>query len=484
MIMFLIVTLAVRQTLANVYSRLQWIALMFLNHGSHKLPFRGMLSPYSTGALLAFGMLSLTSIGCSDAPQAVIAEESVSEESSVATEQVVITKQSENRVHRKLQVATAVLEEEPKSIASPERTAASQSAQVASDTAKPTTALQIGDKAPELAVKKWVQEVPLQVSADRVNSPVRVISFWATWCEPSTAALMRLQSLQKRFDGQLVCSAVSSESPETVTGFLNSVHGESQKPWRDVVSIGIAADHHGTAEERFLLAGSEQGLPTSIVIDQNGLVAWSGSPDRLEPVLAKILAGEWDLKQARESHQRTYERTVAQRTVRDQLALAKASNDPESCLQLIDGLLLKFPGDDEFELLRLQFLIRSDRISDANTLASALLTDLTDDTQRLNQLGWMLCEAGFRPELNLETARLAAERAVQLTKEEDVSSLETLARVCFRCGEIDKAMAAQSRAIELAPGDSSLQETLKVFRQAASGSIEKAGFKESSPGKG
>jgi thiol-disulfide isomerase/thioredoxin len=483
MIMFLIVTLAVRKTLANVYSRLQWIALMFLNHGSPKTPFRGMLSPYSTAALLAIGILSLTSIGCSDAPQAVIAEQSVPEESNVAKEQVVITKQSA-RVHRKLQVATAVLEEEPKSIASPERTAASQSAQAASDTATPTTALQIGDKAPELAVKKWVQEVPSQISEDRVKSPVRVISFWATWCEPSTAALMRLQSLQKRFDGQVVCSAVSSESPETVTGFLNSVHGESQKFWRDVLSIGIAADHRGTAEEKFLLAGSEQGLPTSIVVDQNGLVAWSGSPDRLEPVLAKILAGEWDLKQARETHQLTYERTVAQRNVRDQLALAKASNDPESCLQLIDGLLLKFPDDDEFELLRLQFLLRSDRVSDANTLASSLLTDLIDDTQRLNQLAWMLCEAGFRPELNLELARSAAERAVQLTKEEDVSSLETFARVCFRSGELDAAVAAQSKAIKLAPGDSNLQEALNLFRQASLGSVEKAGFKESSPGKG
>ena len=84
MIMFLIVTLAVRQTLANVYSRLQWIAWMFLNHGSQKLPFRGILSPNSTGALLTVGMLSLTAIGCSDAPQAVIAKPSVPEESNVA----------------------------------------------------------------------------------------------------------------------------------------------------------------------------------------------------------------------------------------------------------------------------------------------------------------------------------------------------------------------------------------------------------------
>lgn len=472
------------QTLVNAFNRLQWIALMYLNHNSRKLSSRGRFLPFSTGALIALSVVSLTTVGCSDVPQAVVVEQSPSEDSHVAAGQVVITKRSENRVHRKQQVATAVLEEEPRSIASPARMAASQPSPATSDSLRPTTALQIGDKAPELTVKKWVHEVPAPIPADRAESPVRVISFWATWCEPSTAALMRLQSLQKRFDGKVVCSAVSSESPETVTGFLNSVHGESQKPWRDVLSIGIAADHRGTAEERFLLAGSEQGLPTSIVIDQNGLVAWSGSPDRLEPVLAKIIAGEWDLKQARESHQRAYERTVAQRTVRDQLALARASNDPESCLQLIDGLLQKFPGDDEFKLLRLQFLLRSDKISDANTLASALLTDLTDDTQRLNQLAWMLCESGYRPELNLEIARSAARRAVMLTKEEDASSLETLARVSFRCGELDKAMAAQSKAIRLAPGDLSLQETLNAFRQASSGSVEKAGFKELSPGKG
>jgi thiol-disulfide isomerase/thioredoxin len=477
------------RSLTNAFSRLQWIALMPVNHESKNLLIKPRGFRRALGLLFIAGLLSSSFVGCADTSQPIAGNQADTDKQAVPKVQerlMVIHQSIEGDRELSPQPLTCdIVMESDDAVSFDDADRKSAAKDISStDAFDSRTSLHLGDKAPELNVKQWIRRIEPSGSQKPDKLPIQVITFWATWCEPSIAALTKIPFSQSRFSDDIDWVAVSSESPEAITGFLNQPKSGSEKSWSDVLSISIASDQHGEAESTFLLAGSEQGLPTSIVIDRDGVIAWTGPTDRLEPVLSKIVAGNWDIQQARQSHQRSLERTMAQRSVRDQLALAKVSNDVDRCLELIDELLAKFPGDDEFELLRLQYLLNGQRVEDANALASSLLSDLADDSQRQNQLSWMLSESAFLPNLNVDIAVSAAERAVDLTGHSDVSSLETLARAHFRSGDVDAAVATQSKAIQLAPDNSRLQQTLTVFQQAASDKVEKASFKDSQEGNG
>src|SRR5262245_48165741 len=56
--------------------------------------------------------------------------------------------------------------------------------------------LTIGDKAPALAIEKWVKGTPVESFQ---NGKVYVVEFWATWCSPCVAGMPHLTELQKKF---------------------------------------------------------------------------------------------------------------------------------------------------------------------------------------------------------------------------------------------------------------------------------------------
>ncbi len=334
--------------------------------------------------------------------------------------------------------------------------------------------LKIGDRAPELAVKQWVHGS--SNSSSGASFSVQVITFWATWSEPSIEAIGRFPILQNRFGNDVQFVAVSSETAEAVTGFLNTERPVGNHQWKEFLSFPIAADHRGDMEGQFLLASFEQALPTSFVVDSEGRVAWIGPADQVEPVIAKVLAGSWDLDAARKSHELVQARKAAQREIRERLALARVSNDGDECIRLIDELLEAFPDDVDFQMLRFQYQLRFEMAAAANEQAMKLLNQLRDDSRRLNQLAWCLAEHASVPDLDLSIAHEAASLAVELTKESDASSLETLARVQFRRGDVDGAIETQAKAVELAPASRNLADTLEAFRKSSPSPIKKVGF--------
>jgi tetratricopeptide (TPR) repeat protein len=78
--------------------------------------------------------------------------------------------------------------------------------------------------------------------------------------------------------------------------------------------------------------------------------------------------------------------------------------------------------------------------------------------------------------VDLQLARKAAERAVELDGGRDAHSLDTLARVHFRLGNVDRAQELQRRAVELADESwkSGFEKVLRDYEAAAGGkSLEK-----------
>ena len=62
--------------------------------------------------------------------------------------------------------------------------------------ARPALAVDVGDKAPEIAVSEWVQGAPVKV-ADGVGSRTLLLVFWRTFCEGMGEHFTQLDKIYK-----------------------------------------------------------------------------------------------------------------------------------------------------------------------------------------------------------------------------------------------------------------------------------------------
>jgi uncharacterized Ntn-hydrolase superfamily protein len=83
------------------------------------------------------------------------------------------------------------------------------------------------------------------------------------------------------------------------------------------------------------------------------------------------------------------------------------------------------------------------------------------DASLLNGLAWSCAVRG----LYLDQARRAAERAVAL-EPRNTDILDTLAEVCFRAGDVRKAIEVETRAARLDPKSQYLKDQIERFRAA------------------
>lgn len=110
---------------------------------------------------------------------------------------------------------------------------------------------------------------------------VVLFNTWATWCPPCRAEMPDLEAYYRehRDDGFVVLAVNSQESASTVAKFV-----ETQG-----FTFPVLLDPDGKVMSRYAV----RGLPTSFVIDRDGMVrgVWSGqlSPARLREMVDSLL---------------------------------------------------------------------------------------------------------------------------------------------------------------------------------------------------
>ena len=151
--------------------------------------------------------------------------------------------------------------------------------------------LKISDAAPPLFIKEWVKGEPIK---EYEKGKVYIVEFWATWCKPCIAAMPHLSELKRKNKDHLEIIGVSVFEDKNTTS-------EDIKEF--VLNMGDKMDYHVAIDDNnkmvdnwFNATNDNKGIPKSIVIDQNSKLAWYGHPKDLEPVINKILAGEWELQ--------------------------------------------------------------------------------------------------------------------------------------------------------------------------------------------
>src|SRR5699024_4217588 len=108
-----------------------------------------------------------------------------------------------------------------------------------------------------------------------------VLDFWATWCAPCLASVPHMNKLQKKFQNKanLQFISISNEKPQRIKEILQEFDFNSY----------VVTDTTRTTQSAFKITV----LPTTILLDNQGLVQWRGQPEELTvQILTRFLNGE------------------------------------------------------------------------------------------------------------------------------------------------------------------------------------------------
>ncbi len=172
---------------------------------------------------------------------------------------------------------------------------------------------------------KWVKGEPV---TGFEKGKVYVVDFWATWCGPCKQAIPHLTKLAQENKGKVEVIGVSiseSQTDNTDTAYIEKVQKFVDK-MGDTMDYRVAVDTPDKVmHDTWFKPTATGGIPTAYIIDQNGMVVWTGigSPPDVERIVGQVLAGTFDHKKEME-HQRQLDAEAAKRSAAD-IAVAKSS---------------------------------------------------------------------------------------------------------------------------------------------------------------
>lgn len=136
------------------------------------------------------------------------------------------------------------------------------------------SAVSVGDDAPELKAKEWLNTSAPLTLADLKNQVV-VVEFWATNCGICVRAIPKLNQLQQKYKNQgVTVVGLTKESKDVIEQYAKDK--KIQYP------LGLEAS--------FVRTWGVKGIPAAFIIGPNQKIVWSGSPlDDLDKIVAKTL---------------------------------------------------------------------------------------------------------------------------------------------------------------------------------------------------
>jgi thiol-disulfide isomerase/thioredoxin len=349
-----------------------------------------------------------------------------------------------------------------------------------SEMVEDSTELVIGDSAPMIAISKWINGEPV---TEYAPERVYVIEFWATWCGPCLKSMPHIASLQEEYGDSLTVVGVTAEDDATVSEFMTNLAGQGDKTWRDVLTYRIATDDDGKTNKLFMEASGQAGIPCAFIVGKTRNIEWIGHPMEIDGPLKQIVEGSWDSALAKKTALETKALEKALRTVGPKIDEAMAAGDVAGAIVILDGMLQQFPGNSTLLKTRFKIAMQVPLFDEANKSAKMMADVAGQNVRILDDVAWMLATATDKPGLDLDLALSTIQRAVELTKEQDVSVLETIARVHSRCGNGAEAVDFQTKAVEAAKDPDQKQRLtlgLEKYRSAAKKSVKETN-KEAKP---
>lgn len=141
--------------------------------------------------------------------------------------------------------------------------------------------LQIGETLPDIEIRNLVNYNKPVLKLSAIKERLVVLDFWATWCSPCIAAFGKIDSLQKKFHNQVLFLPVSSQDRNTVTMFLDKMS--------KVKGMKFPSIYGDTLMRQYF---KHYGIPHYVWLDDQKVVAITGTEELTEQNIANILNGE------------------------------------------------------------------------------------------------------------------------------------------------------------------------------------------------
>jgi len=352
----------------------------------------------------------------------------------------------------------------------------------AQDAAKPVAAdakperLVTGMDAPPLSVQEFIKGDAVDGFKD---GQVYVVEFWSTWCGPCIRAFPHLSELQKQYGDRVTIIGVNIWERPYDDGTLAKVKAKVEQQGEKMAYTVAYDGPEKKSDKAWMAAAARNGIPSAFIVDQKGKVAWMGHPMQMDPVLEKVVAGAWNLDEAKkleDAEARENEsRMAVQKAARDLLkarVAAKESGDWSGWSKTIDGLIESTkgtPAQMQFRMMKFQTLIGAANMPEPGyELGAQLVADGTGDGPLLNEIAWFAVQDDSVMKRNLDFCLKAATAANEAAKGADGAILDTLARVHWERGENAKAIELQEKAVSLSkdtPMAKEMQDTLETYKK-------------------
>lgn len=149
--------------------------------------------------------------------------------------------------------------------------------------------LKVGEMAPKLMIGEWIKGKPV---AEFKNGKIYVVEFWSTWCPPCLVVMPHLSKIARKYKKNVTVISVNvmekKNYPKSRAKAIIDSMGSRVK-----YSVGF--DDNGKMETEWLNRTYGRGVPTAIIINEDGRIAWIGYPTDLNHPLKAITNHSWDM---------------------------------------------------------------------------------------------------------------------------------------------------------------------------------------------
>lgn len=297
-----------------------------------------------------------------------------------------------------------------------------------------------------------------------------VIEFWATWCGPCKSSMPHLSEVQEKYaDKGVRIISISDEKIDTVTKFLED------PTWAAKTRYTLCADPDRSVHDQYMKPAMQSGIPCAFIV-KDGTVQWIGHPMQMDQPLESVVAGSWNVNDAKASFLGAAQAKKMQRRLSAALRDANKSGDYAEFMTMLDDAIAKSDADSALGLRLQKFQLLLGPVNQPEMgyeIGRALAADFTQrkEAMGLNQLAWYVLDAAPVKQRDLAFAISTAEAAVNASAGKDGAILDTLARAQFDSGKVSEAVATQKLAIENTPPGEMLNEmkaTLKKYENGGS----------------
>lgn len=307
--------------------------------------------------------------------------------------------------------------------------------------------LKVGDKAPAFEGKvKWLKGEPVDQFK---KGEVYVLDFWATWCGPCIASMPHLNELAKSYrdkDVTVIGPAIwPRDNMEPTDEFV--------KAQGDAMDYVVAEDIDDRIATAYMAAAELRGIPTTMVIDRNGHLAWIGHPMfGLDEALEEVTSPDYDLSKIV-----TQQREIARgRELVQQAEQLAMDGDWDASFELIDEIVsISHAEFGQLALIKFQYLLgRFQRVEEGYTYGRTIVDGaISENPVLLENFAKFIIEGPGFEDRDYKLALKAANKAVALTDGKEPAVLDTLARVQFAMGDAKDAHDTLKKAIAMVEDD-------------------------------